>query len=101
MIKVEVIEKFTLKKFKELENLKRAKKEYEDAKYDGQLIQKDTFECSKEMADYLTGNNPLKKVVVKVIEVIPEAKIEYNDEVLEETPKATLKHEKKSKKKNK
>ena len=33
---------------------------------------KDTFECDKEMVDYLTGNNPLNKAVVKVIEVIPE-----------------------------
>lgn len=66
MIKVEVIEKFSLERFNELENLERAK---QDAP--GKLNVGDKFECSKELADYLLGDNPLKKTVVKVIEVKP------------------------------
>lgn len=69
MIKVEVIEEFTLQKFKELKNIVRAGKEEK-----GRLYVKDVFECDEEMAKYLTGDNPLNKVVVKVIEVIPEEK---------------------------
>ena len=38
----------------------------------GKLYLRDTFECSKEMCEYLTGSNPLNKVVVKVIEVEPK-----------------------------
>lgn len=67
MIKVEVIEDFTLQRFNELKNITRksiAKK--------GKLFKGDTFECDEKMVDYLTGNNPLNKVVVKVIEVEPE-----------------------------
>ena len=69
MIKVEVVEEFNLKAFGELKNIKRfdpMKKEK------GKLYLRDTFECSKEMCEYLTGSNPLNKVVVKVIEVEPK-----------------------------
>ena len=69
MIKVEVIKEFSLGKFDELKNIKRAD---ENKKEKGMLYINDTFECTKEMADYLTGNNDSKVVVVKVIEVIPE-----------------------------
>lgn len=72
MIKCEVVEKFDLKAFKELRNIERENKEHESAKYDGKLFVNDKFECSQEMAVYLTGNNPLRKAVVKVIEVKPE-----------------------------
>ncbi len=98
MIKVEVIEKFTLKKFKELENIKRADKEHEKPQYDGTLFANDEFECTEEMANYLTGKNPIKKVVVKVVEVIPE-KIEPEVNVDEEIVlEATNKKKKASKK---
>lgn len=101
MIKCEVInDDFTLKKFDELKNIKR-KNESKNQK--GKLYVGDIFECSKEMADYLTGNNPLNKVVVKVIEVEPkkeepivEAKIEYIEEPIK--PKAVIKSNKKKKK---
>lgn len=69
MIKCEVIEEFTLEKFNELKNLVRANAEKNQ---DKKLYLKDTFECDKEMVDYLTGNNSYKKPYVKVIEVIPE-----------------------------
>lgn len=93
MVKCEVIIKeFNLAKFDELKNIVRKSKDEE-----GKLFEYDTFECSKEMADYLTGNNPLNKAVVRVIEVIQEAKAEElkkEDKSIETKPK-------KSKKKNK
>lgn len=72
MVKVEVIEQFTLKEFKKIKDIKRAIKEHEDTKYDGKLYPRDTFKCDEEMAKYLTGANPLRKIVVKVIEVEPK-----------------------------
>ena len=71
MIKCEVVEDFTLERFKELNNIKRKNKNV-----NGKLFIGDTFECNKAMADYLTGNNPLNKVVVKVIEFEPKKVIE-------------------------
>ena len=67
MICCEVIKDFTLEKFGELENIKRKKIDTKGKLYIG-----DTFECTKEMADYLLGKNDKNIVVVKVIEVIPE-----------------------------
>lgn len=70
MIKVEVInEDFTLKKFDELKNIIRKSKEEK-----GKLFKGDIFECDEKMVDYLTGNNPLNKVVVRVIEIMPKEK---------------------------
>lgn len=68
MVKCEVIEKFTLKEFDKLKNIERASN---IGKY-GELNPRDTFECDEEMAKYLTGDNALNKVVVRVIEVEPE-----------------------------
>ena len=72
MIKVEVIEQFTLQRFDELQNIERV-----GAEQKGKLFVGDKFECTEELAKYLTGENPLGKVVVKVVEVKPikEAKI--------------------------
>lgn len=67
MIKVEVVENFTLKDYESLKNLVRAGKDER-----GKLFKGDTFECDEEMAKYLTGENALNKVVVKVIEVEPK-----------------------------
>lgn len=67
MIKCEVIEKFDLKDFDKLKNIQRKSLDVK-----GSLFVGDTFECDKNMVDYLTGNNALNKVVVKVIEVEPE-----------------------------
>ena len=86
MIKVEVIEEFTLEKFNELKNIVRKDKEEI-----GRLFIGDTFECDEEMAKYLTGNNDLNKVVVKVIEVIPE--------VIEKPAKKTTTRKRTTKKK--
>lgn len=67
MIKVKVIEDFTLQEFDKLKNIIRKGKEQE-----GKLFIGDIFECDEKMADYLTGNNSINRAVVKVIEVIPE-----------------------------
>lgn len=60
MIKVEVIEKFTLERFGELKNIERVRLETP-----GRLNVGDKFECEKELAEYLLGNNPIKRPVVK------------------------------------
>lgn len=72
MIKCEVIKEFTLGESDEFrfEDLKNIQRRRLDTK--GKLYYGDTFECTKEMADYLMGDNKDKKVVVKVIEIIPE-----------------------------
>ena len=67
MIKVEVIEDFTLEKFDELKNIVRKRTNQE-----GKLFVGDTFECTKEIADYLIEKNKLNKPFVKVIEIVPE-----------------------------
>jgi len=67
MVKVEVIKEFTLAKFDELKNIKRKSIETY-----GKLYVGDTFECNKEMADYLLGDNDKGFTVVKVIEIVPE-----------------------------
>lgn len=66
VIKCEVIIPFTLERFNELKNVKKVMERKED-----EFGVRDTFECSKELADYLTGNNSIKEVVIKIIEVIP------------------------------
>lgn len=81
MIKVEVIQDFTLQEFDKLKNIIRKEKEQE-----GKLFIGDIFECDEKMADYLTGNNSINKAVVKVIEVIPEK---------ENTEKKTTTHRRK------
>ena len=67
MIKCEVIENFTLARFDELKNVERL-----GGGTGNYLKVRDRFECTEELAKYLTGDNAMKKVVVKVIEVIPD-----------------------------
>jgi len=92
MIKVEVLEDFNLKAFDELKNIVRKTTNNEKNK----LYQGDIFECDKEMADYLLGNNVLKRAVVRVIEVEPEVII--NEEKLKEVISNKPKKKKSSKK---
>ena len=73
MIKCEVIKEFTLERYNEIKNIQRRRI---DTK--GKLYVGDIFECDKEMADYLMGDNKDRQVVVRVIEVEPEIKIEQN-----------------------
>ena len=86
MIKLEVIEDFMLSRFDELKNLKRA-----NLSKEGRLFKKDTFECNKELADYLLGENKLKKAFVKIIEVEPEKEI---PEEVKENVKKVIKNQK-------
>lgn len=66
-IKCEAIIEFTLSKFNEITNIIR-----KNASKEGMLYKGDIFECTKEMAKYLTGENDKKRVVVRIIEVIPK-----------------------------
>lgn len=75
MIKCEVIENFTLEKFSQLKNVEKVMN-----RKNNEFGVRDTFECDKEMADYLLGNNVLNKTVVRVVEVKPEV-IKTNDEI--------------------
>jgi len=94
MIKCEVVKEFTLERFDELENIQRRRTNTK-----GKLYVGDTFECDKEMADYLMGANKDGQVVVKVIEVEPEKTIEkFKEEVFE---KDTLEFIEKTKPKKK
>lgn len=90
MVKVEVIEEFTLGRFDELKNIQRKSREEK-----GRLFVGDIFECDKELANYLMGENALKRAFVKVIEIIPEEIKEVKEE---KTKKTTAKKETKSKK---
>lgn len=78
MIKVEVLEDFALGRYDELKNIQRKAREEK-----GKLFTGDIFECSEELADYLTKNNRLGRAFVKVIEIIPEK----GKEIKEEKPK--------------
>ena len=88
MVKCKVIEEFTLEKFDELKNIVRKSKEEK-----GRLFVGDIFECNEDMAKYLTGDNPINKVVVKVIEIIPGEEIQkaIKKAVEETTEKRTTK----------
>ena len=77
MIKVEVIEDFTLNDFDKIQELERTSVK----DIHGYLSKGDTFKCDKGLCDYLMGGNALGKTVVKVLEVEPEKK-----EVKEEEP---------------
>lgn len=79
MIKCEVTENFSLKEFDKLKIIERKGK---DTK--GQLNKGDIFECDEEMAKYLTGENPLNKVVIKVIEVKTKIEKEEKQEAKDE-----------------
>lgn len=96
MIKVEVIKEFTLNDFDKIMGLKRSSSKNKE----GSLFVGDTFCCSKDMVDYLTGNNAKGIAVVKVIEVKQETpKVEAltdNEEpIIEVKPKTSKKKKKK------
>lgn len=82
MIRVEVIEKFDLERFDELKNIKRARNDVK-----GSLFVGDTFECSQDLVEYLTGGNRLGRAFVKVIEIEPEIteeQVQIVEEAVEE-----------------
>ncbi len=67
MIKLQALENFTLERFNEIQDIERAGKDQKNW-----INKNDVFKCGKGLADYLLGDNPLKRPVVKVIEVEPE-----------------------------
>lgn len=78
MIRLEAVKDFSLQRFDELKNIKRKGKEEK-----GKIFAEDIFECEKDLAEYLTGNNEKKYVVAKVIEILPGKNIL---EEIEEVP---------------
>lgn len=101
MVKVRVIEDFTLKDFDKLLEIKRANAS-KDKK--GKLYLGDTFKCEDTMVDYLSGANALKKAFIEIIEVEPKKeeetpKEEESVENIEEEsePKITFKKNKRKK----
>ena len=69
MVKLEAIESFTLRRFDEIKIVER-----KGTDLFGFLEQGDVFECSKDLADYLLGDNAHNRAFVKVLEIIPEKK---------------------------
>jgi hypothetical protein len=59
----------------------------------------DTFDCTEEMAKYLTGENDRGMVVVKITENVEDAKDEENESKDEENSMNESYTEEKSKKK--
>ena len=96
MIKVKALQEFTYRDFDKIKNLERHNK---DKNQHGRLFAGDTFECTKDMATYLTGG--CGYVLVKILEVIPEeVKEEAKAEEIASKPKTTRKSTpKKTKKK--
>ena len=92
MIKVEVIKEFTLNDFDKIMGLKRSSSKNKE----GSLFVGDIFCCSKDMVDYLTGNNAKGIAVVKVIEVVPE-KEEIKVEALTDNEETIVKTKPKKK----
>lgn len=91
MIKCEATRDFTLEEFDKLKNIQRKGMDTKGKLYNG-----DTFECDKDMADYLTGGNDKKLVVAKVFEIIPEVII--NEEKVKKIVVETKPKKKASKK---
>lgn len=69
MVKVEALETFLFKDYNKVEIINKKGNKPNEFKAG------DTFKCNEEIADYLSGNNPIKKSVIKIIEVIPEKKL--------------------------
>ena len=71
MVKVQAIMDFTYKNYDKIKNLKSKSEKEEGKIFDG-----DVFEVEPIEALYLTGNNEVEIIAVKVLEVIPEIKEE-------------------------
>lgn len=96
MVKVKALQEFTYGKFDKITNLVRNDV---NKNQHGKLYEKDIFECTEDMAKYLTGG--CGYTLVKIIEVIPdkiveEPKVETtSEEVKEEKPKKAKRTKKK------
>jgi hypothetical protein len=87
MIKVEVIEGFTLKDFNCLKNIVRR-----DQDKKGELFVGDTFECDEAMVKYLSGENRYHRAYIKVIEILPKEEPKEEPKIIEKitTPVGTF-----------
>ena len=85
MYKCEALEDFSLSRFKEIINLERANAEKNK---DGWIYKGDKFECEKELAHYLDGENAYKKSFVNVEELKPKISI-VSQSPVEELQKET------------
>lgn len=87
MVKVEVIETFSLGRFAEIQKaiIRKARDEY------GKLFVGDTFECAEDLAKYLSNEeghrNPQNRPFVRIIEVMPEKVEKQPIKVEEKTEK--------------
>ena len=75
VIKCEAIKDFTLKRFDELINYKKKSQSLK-----GHIGKGDTFECSQELAEYLSGKNDKGLKVIRILEYIPNDNIEHFQE---------------------
>lgn len=94
MVKVKALQEFTYGKFDKITNLVR--NDINNNQH-GRLYEKDVFECTEEMAKYLTGGCGYD--LVKVIEVIPEEvpvveNVEEKIEEIKESAKEQVEEEK-------
>lgn len=64
MIKVQAIKDFTLSRYNEIENLKPR-----TIRKEGKIYTNDIFECSIDLAKYLSGENAKGLKVVKILEI--------------------------------
>lgn len=99
MVKVRALQEFTYGNFDKIINLVRH--DNNKAQH-GRLYAKDEFECTQEMATYLTGG--CGYVLVKILEVIPEEvptieNVEEKIEEIKESAKEEVKKQNKRKKK--
>ena len=95
MFKVKVIEKFTLKDYKSIKDVKKNGEKYplEITDKGAKFLVDMTFLCNADMLEYLMGGNRLKKKFVEVLEEVVEA-----EEVEKVEEKKEVKKERKSKK---
>lgn len=73
MIRVEATENFNYKNFNLIRELDRCNDENENKK--GTLYVGDTFIATEEIIDYLMGNNPCNRELIRIIEYVPEAQL--------------------------
>lgn len=92
MVKVEVIEHFTLKDYKKVKPIKKQSKLLD------MFLKGDIFECDNKMAEYLEGDNYKGTAFIKVIEVIPEKEEKKEPkQVPDKEPKEIVKKTRKKK----
>ncbi len=90
MIKAEAKQQFNLKDYTKVEIIKKWSEK------PNEFNKGDQFYCDQEMADYLSGNNPLQMNVIQILEVIPEVETPKEQEpTVEKTKKKKI--DKKSK----